>query len=256
MKITVLCENETSESAWDTCSSEWGLSLYIETGRTNILFDAGRTDIFSKNAKTLGIDLDRTDFIVLSHHHLDHINGLYHVPFLDRKKVILHPQVPDKIGTQNSDTLFRNYEIVTSESPLEFHPGIFFLGTIPRTNSFEKGSFEDDEMLDDSALAIKTGQGTVVITGCSHSGICNICEYAKKITQQDLYAVIGGFHLFLEESEIEDTLNYFAAENPDIIAPMHCIDLPSLAAFYNRFHIKKYGTGNTIEFPDNINSVP
>ena len=38
----------------------------------------------------------------------------------------------------------------------------------------------DDFVLDDTALAYKGRGGLFIITGCSHSGICNIVEYAKK----------------------------------------------------------------------------
>lgn len=45
-------------------------------------------------------------------------------------------------------------------------------------------------------MVIKTGIGIIVISGCSHSGICNTVEYAKKITNDNrVLAVIGGFHL-------------------------------------------------------------
>lgn len=32
---------------------------------------------------------------------------------------------------------------------------------------------QNDEVLDDSGLVIRTDEGIVVIAGCSHSGICN-----------------------------------------------------------------------------------
>ena len=36
----------------------------------------------------------------------------------------------------------------------------------------------------------------IVFSGCSHSGICNTVEYAKKITGDSrVLAVMGGFHL-------------------------------------------------------------
>lgn len=38
----------------------------------------------------------------------------------------------------------------------------------------------DDTMNDDSAIVYKSDKGLFVVTGCSHSGICNILEYAKK----------------------------------------------------------------------------
>ncbi len=66
-----------------------GLSLYIEYNGKSILFDAGQTDIFMRNAKKLGINLDNLDAIVLSHGDYDYGNGL---KYLDSKtKLICHP---------------------------------------------------------------------------------------------------------------------------------------------------------------------
>ena len=72
MKITLLCENQTSLAGSESCSSEWGFSALIEEKGIRILFDTGHSDIYWKNAEKLGIDLNLVDFVVLSHHHWDH----------------------------------------------------------------------------------------------------------------------------------------------------------------------------------------
>ena len=64
------------------------------------------------------------------------------------------------------------------------------MGQIPDTMDFENrklmgeieidGKYKDDYIMDDSALLYDTEDGIYIITGCSHSGICNIIEYAKK----------------------------------------------------------------------------
>ena len=58
-----------------------------------------------------------------------------------------------------------------------------------------------DFLIDDSALVYKSDKGLFVITGCSHSGICNIIEYAKEVCSEDrIIGCIGGFHIFYDES--------------------------------------------------------
>jgi 7,8-dihydropterin-6-yl-methyl-4-(beta-D-ribofuranosyl)aminobenzene 5'-phosphate synthase len=56
---------------------DFGFSCLINYQGTIILFDAGtNADIFRNNTAALGIDLTQIDFVVVSHAHFDHINGL------------------------------------------------------------------------------------------------------------------------------------------------------------------------------------
>lgn len=248
MKITLLNENSSGRQNHKLCLAEWGLSLYIQTGEVNILMDTGHTDVYLHNAKQLGIDLETVDFIVLSHNHWDHTGGLRFHPFKTKKKLVIHPQILDKLPKEESEKIKNDFEIITSTKPIEFTKNVFYLGEIPRVNNFEKGEWKGDSMKDDSAIAAKTDKGTIVVSGCSHSGICNICDYAKKVTGQKLYAVIGGFHLFEEDKEtIEKTIEYFKKEKPGQLFPMHCVDHAAMSQFYNNFHCKKYSSGDSFE---------
>jgi len=89
----------------------------------------------------------------------------------------------------------------------------------------------------------------VVITGCSHSGICNICEHAKKVTGIDkIGAVIGGFHLKRNNLQTQKTVAYFKKNAVKRVLPSHCTELPALAVFYDNFEIQQIKTGMTFEF--------
>ncbi|MCZ4695822.1 MBL fold metallo-hydrolase [Ancylomarina euxinus] len=246
-KITILCENDTSKRAARFCRSEWGFSAFVETNQVKILFDTGHTSLYKQNANALDIDLNQTDFVVLSHHHWDHTSGMLSHEFKEKKKLILHPHILEKVSEEKAHLFNRDFELIASETSLEFAPGIFYLGQIPRVMSFEKGEHKGDSMLDDSAIAIKTAKGVIVLTGCSHAGICNICEYAKEVTDQDLYAVVGGFHLTQKiQATVRKTIEYFKAENVEHIYPMHCVDFPTLVRFYDEFKTIKYATGDVI----------
>jgi len=81
---------------------------------------------------------------------------------------------------------------------------LIFLGEVDRIYDFEtkntigkvleNGVEKDDFLYDDSALAYKSPDGLIIITGCSHAGICNIVEYDKKICgDKRVIDVIGGF---------------------------------------------------------------
>ena len=112
-------------------------------------------------------------------------------------------------------------------------------------------------MLDDTALVIKTEKWLVVITGCSHSWIVNICEYAKKVTWENkLYWVLWWFHLLdsfwwadsCEKWQIEKTLKYFKDESPKHLYPFHCVDFNILAEFKKEFNIEKLYTWSKVIF--------
>jgi len=247
MKITLLCENMVSEKVWDCGLAEWGFSAFIEKDNTKILFDFGNSDVYVKNAKALGIDLEQADFLALSHHHNDHIGGIHYHPFRSKKKLIVHTDVPSKLSKKDAEKL-KDFEVITSSDTLEFTKDCFYLGQIPRITDFENGNYEDDDMHDDSALAFRTNKGVVIVTGCSHAGVCNICEYAKKVTEQKLYAVIGGFHLFEDNPKaFKGTMKYFENENIEMLLPMHCVEFSLLAKMQQKFGFKKYSAGDTID---------
>ena len=98
----------------------------------------------------------------------------------------------------------QKFNLIECAEVKEVSEQLYFLGTIPRTTNFEnenpylqikvKGKFITDPFVDDSALVYNSGDGLYIITGCSHSGICNICEYAKKVFGKKIIGIIGGFH--------------------------------------------------------------
>ncbi|MEO1119661.1 MAG: MBL fold metallo-hydrolase [Pseudomonadota bacterium] len=256
MKITLLCENEASDMVW---LAEWGFSAFIEYGDLRVLFDLGYSDVYLRNAAHAGIDLQSLDVIALSHFHRDHTRGLKFHPFVEPKTLVMHPRVrtaalktddPAILAdfAQIHEILANDFDLRESTEALEFSPGAFFLGEVPRVTEFEPGCFEDDPMEDDTALAFRTEKGAVVVSGCSHAGICNICEHAKSVTGQPLYAVLGGFHLLAAENPpVEETIGYFQAEAPEVLLPMHCVDFPTLARFHTTFGSPKHGAGSVIE---------
>lgn len=83
-----------------------------------------------------------------------------------------------------------------------------FLGEIPTLNDFEQrhgfGSAEDhvDLVLDDTALVYRGSEGLFVITGCSHSGICNIIEYAKRFAVKLRFRELSAAGIYLRSTTV------------------------------------------------------
>ncbi|MBL7215193.1 MAG: iron-sulfur cluster assembly scaffold protein [Phycisphaerae bacterium] len=243
--------------------AEHGLSFWIEYGGKNILFDTGQTDALVKNAELLDIDLSKTDAIILSHGHYDHTGGLEAVLKLAPNAIVyLHPdapklryscppQKPPKDISMPPTACRKIAESVTKGNviytarPESIYPGVTVTGTIPRTTSYEDtgGSFfldkksqAPDQLNDDQALTIFTAKGLVVIVGCSHAGIVNTLEYIKTLTQEPIYAVLGGTHLRAASKErLKKTFEAIKKYELKLIAPCHCSGSDVIKEFKNRF---------------------
>jgi 7,8-dihydropterin-6-yl-methyl-4-(beta-D-ribofuranosyl)aminobenzene 5'-phosphate synthase len=248
-------------------SGQHGLSVFIETD-DNILFDTGPSGVILDNARLAGIDLKGTDWIVLSHGHWDHGDGLIALAEAGiRTRLLVHPGVfSDRrraSGTFNGLAMSRTqaaqtFDLIETTAAFQINEDVWFLGEIPRINEFEArqttfyyvkdGKKLPDHLPDDTALAIRTKKGLVIVTGCSHAGICNICEWAKQVASEDrLFMVLGGFHLSGESEILEKTIAYFQRQKVAHLYPMHCTALPALARFYAAFKIEKRCTGDVIE---------
>jgi len=260
MKLTILTEN----TAGGRFGAEHGLSYLIEHDGKTILFDTGHTDLFMKNASMAGYDLnDVVDYIVLSHGHWDHGDGLR---YISGKTLFAHPSSFIKryreadhsyIGLAlTGEEIKEKFDLITSEKPYRITDKIIFLGSIPRKNDFEakKTTFvdedgNDDLVPDDSAMAFILRDEIVVVTGCSHSGICNITDYAREVTGiKKVKAVIGGFHLKRKDRQTEETVKYFRELNVERLYPSHCTELPALAVFHDEFGIEQVKTGQRYYF--------
>ncbi|MEA4815725.1 MAG: MBL fold metallo-hydrolase [Lachnospiraceae bacterium] len=242
MKLTVLVDNTTYTG--ETNIGEPGACYFIEDDDKKILLDTGFSDVCLKNAEKLGVDLGSVTDIILSHGHNDHTGGLRFLPEKLKNGVTItaHPDMFDKkyhrgkeIGCPvSSDELSKKYNLRLSATPIKISKNITFLGYIQRTNDFENktpvgkfesgGELKDDYLTDDSAIVYESKDGIYIISGCSHSGICNIIEYSKKVTgNNNVLGVLGGFHLLEKGEQLQKTIEYFKEKNITNLYPCHCV---------------------------------
>lgn len=263
MKLKVLVDNNTYIDQY--YCGEPAVSYYIEDEDTNLLLDVGYSDLFLKNSAALGIDLENISTIVVSHGHDDHTRGLkyyFEKSYKNKISILAHPDTfkEKKIGDLKicspilQEELKKKCNLTLSKVPVKVSKNITFLGEIPQINSFEKrktigrqvvdGSSVDDYVMDDTALAYKNKDGIYIITGCSHSGICNIIEYAKQVCKDDrVLGVIGGFHLFQVNEQVKKTIHYLKENNVRELYPCHCTSFTVKSEIHKVLPVKEVGVG-------------
>jgi 7,8-dihydropterin-6-yl-methyl-4-(beta-D-ribofuranosyl)aminobenzene 5'-phosphate synthase len=260
LKITTLSENTAGLGNF---LGEWGLSILVETGGLNILFDTGQSISASHNADLLGIELGKINRIVLSHGHYDHTGGLRQI--LRRIKrgieIIAHPDIwqikysrrqgqEDRyIGIpfhrQTLESLGAKFNL--SKKPVRITADIITTGEIPMVTDYEeiepylvvkeKGGFKPDKLLDDQALIINTKPGLVVVLGCAHRGIINTLYHARELSgAKTIHTVVGGCHLMdASEERIRVTIATLKELGVQRIGVSHCTGLPAAAIMAQEF---------------------
>lgn len=263
LNLHVLVDNYTLIDQY--YCAEPAVCYYIEDGGRSILFDTGYSDLFLQNAKKCGIDLNKVSDVVLSHGHNDHTGGL--PSLLDAYNgegltVLAHPKALDEkmedgqsIGCpMTQKQIRRRCRLELTAAPKRLTERLIYLGEIPECNAFEtrqpigkrrQGTeWVDDLVPDDTALVYQTEQGIYIITGCSHSGICNIMEYAKSVCKDNrIRGVIGGFHLFEDDTRLAQTIAYFQHHHIHELYPCHCVSFAAKARIHQAIPVHEVGVG-------------
>ena len=238
---------------------DWGFAALVEYGGKRILFDTGNdADLFARNAEALGVDLTRLDFVVISHRHGDHTDGLRHLLAVNPKVTIYVPD-DEYFGGSVPATFFQR---PATSLPVRMR---YFGGRVPATvghgtpwrdahfvrvgdrrdvapgmrvvrNVAAQGPFAN---LPELSLVIDGPDGQIVVVGCSHPGIESILRSAgAPASPVDL--VVGGLHLVTaSDAEIERVLGVLTKDlHVKQMAPAHCTGEPAFAAL-----LRHYGDG-------------
>ncbi len=271
MKVHVLVDNTSIPEGPE---GEHGLSLFIESGESKILFDTGQGDRFVRNAREAGINLSEVQAAVVSHGHYDHGGGIVH--FLNVNKtapIYVHkdafrPHLALRDGKctdigLNPD-LKNNNRIILTDGTIEIAEGFTLFGNVGSRYSLPSGNknlltgTEDDCLPDDFTheqnLIIEEDGKAVLITGCSHRGIANIVARAEEILGRFPDTVIGGFHLRIvsgdagNESDIRETSEVLLQTGAQFYTG-HCTDENAYKKMKEVLNEKlgKMGTGNVFE---------
>lgn len=236
IKLTILYDNKLLKKDLEC---DWGFSCLIEGVEKTILFDTGtKGSILMSNLKKMNISPEIVDVVVISHDHFDHAGGLE--DFL-KENGNVDIYIPVSFPTSYDD-LAEKYN-----------------SRIKRVTDFSsicRGIYSTGEMGSDiieHSLVINGNDKIIVITGCAHPGIVEICEKAKKETSKEILYAIGGFHLFRsDESEIEDVISKLQKIGIEKISACHCTGDMGLD-FFDKAFKEAYipiGVGKIINISD------
>jgi len=222
MQIKVIFDKDTFNK---TLYTGWGVSFLIGE---KVLFDTGEKGKWLlKNMAFLDVDIDKIESIVISHDHWDHTGGLWD---LLKIKKGLKTYACSGFGSEFKRRVKESGgKLIENNMFSEIGKNIFVSGEIA-------GEYKGQYM-PEQALAVKTAQGVSIITGCAHPGIITILEEVKKaFVKENLYLVMGGFHLMDEDKRIvEGIAKEFKNLGVKKVAATHCTGYEAEEIFRHRY---------------------
>lgn len=231
--LTILYDNT---SAIDSVMADHGFSCLVESRGHYLLFDAGRmADKFLANARRLGVDLSKIEDVFISHVHGDHMGGLADILAGLRKPTLYLPfSYPRLINEPSSDRADRDWLALLER----FRP--FVSGTVRKKEPIAVGRIGRstgtiDDVTYEQALIIPTAKGLIVITGCAHPGILEIVVRARELMKQDVFLVMGGFHLAAADPARVQAIARELRGMTKRIGPCHCTGERAVGIFREVF---------------------
>jgi 7,8-dihydropterin-6-yl-methyl-4-(beta-D-ribofuranosyl)aminobenzene 5'-phosphate synthase len=225
--------------------AEHGLSLYLETDGKKILFDTGMSELFSRNAIAMNIDIAKTDMLVISHGHYDHTGGIAefltmndNAPIYINKEAFQERYHGERyIGIPKSTHIPEDRTIFPENQLTWLSEHLVLL-------NYPSDLYPDEQYL----VYISKGVGHV-ISGCSHRGIVPIVSKVEEMLRMPVTGITGGLHTqSMEEQQLHDIVKKLNDSHVESLNISHCTGVEAYTFIKNHFKGKTcYNyTGNRI----------
>jgi 7,8-dihydropterin-6-yl-methyl-4-(beta-D-ribofuranosyl)aminobenzene 5'-phosphate synthase len=236
LRLDIVYDN----NVWDEAlTPDWGFGCLIRGAGRTLLFDTGaKGEILLDNMAKMNIDPKDIELIFISHDHWDHTGGLPDIlNQIEKPAVFMLEAFSQKIKNEVDKTDAELKEITT---PVPICDHVFTTG--------EMGTG-----IKEQALVLQTRKGLVVVTGCAHPGVVEMTRKAKELYKDDIFLVIGGFHLVQDSDEsINTVIDDLKKLGVRYAAPCHCSGDNARQLFKKVFgeNYIEIGAGKSIELSE------
>lgn len=214
--------NDSWEAVDENFVTDRGYSVYFNYDGQRFLFDVGlKKKSFLGNMEAAGIDLDKLDFVVLSHRHSDHIRGW---SFLRKAQ----PTLPIYVAAGGGFTHIPDTIEISDYTKIG-------------TNIFIMHTHDDEgttELTDELSLVIRTDSGPYLFTSNSHTDFFAKVDKSKHLTGQDVFFHSGATaQRFIPDEKISANAQKMKALNIKMVSPSHS------SPRHNKVFEEVFGTG-------------
>ena len=206
IKITIIYDNSSFDNRLATA---WGFSCLIQTAKKAILYDTGGYgEILIDNMKKLDISPTEVDAVFLSLEDWDHTGGLHNFLARNHKATVyVLKSFSEEIRNRTRHT---GAEIVEITSPAYLCERVATTGDL-------------DDVIAEQSLVLETEKGLILIVGCAHPGIVHVIQSVRNLFEQEIYMVLGGFHLeAATDNELDKIIGEFGKCGIKKVGPCHC----------------------------------
>ncbi|AYK15131.1 MAG: MBL fold metallo-hydrolase [Methanosarcina flavescens] len=191
-RLTIVYGNKASQDF----TGSWGFATLIQTNYETLLFDTGWDGpLLLENLKKLKIEPAGIRKLILSHQHWDHIGGL---PEILQANPGLEVYVPASFSENLKREIKKRATLIEIKEPAKISQGIMSTGEL-------------GNKVKEQALALDTGDGCYVLTGCAHPGLAAILNSASRYGR--IKGILGGLH---------DSEEFERLRGMRVIAAGHC----------------------------------